>query len=458
MARFPVRTVSVALICLVFPALAHSQGPLPGYYFDPATELGFAECRLAFDGGSHQKLPFFPVINRAYRVPLGLGDYEHDLEIRGQLVFIGDGVVEDERDSYSGRRGDYSTGGLDVAGKVVVFCYDCPAPGTARAIPLETRLEWAESRRAAAAVLFSLEKSTPLVAVNVGDTSGIPAITISRDSVPIFFTSSGEDGQSILETWMETGSTPFSRELITKLELRIRGGFETVQSPHFVYRFADGIKDQPTKEEIVTLGEKALALIFETLPKHENQVWKTRVNTFFPDFDSKVFFTAHWGRGLANDKGSFVVLGSNVPDYDLVVHETTHLYTAQFWSKTTSSFMDEGVATFLEAQSVQPERNHQAVLDFMKDGTMVPLAQLVEHQIGEPGHKTEVGYPASGSLVGYLIQRYGFEALRNAYVLEARTAEQKADEPSWTQAFGQPLAELEQDWLQWLQTQNHERE
>ena len=116
-------------------------------------------------------------VNRAYRVPLGLGDYELDLEIRGQLVFIGDGVVEDERDSYSGRRGDYSFGGLDVAGKVVVFCYDCPAPGTARAIPLETRLEWAESRRAAAAVLFSLEQSTPLVAANVGDTSGIPAAT-----------------------------------------------------------------------------------------------------------------------------------------------------------------------------------------------------------------------------------------------------------------------------------------
>jgi hypothetical protein len=209
---------------------------------------------------------------------------------------------------------------------------------------------------------------------------------------------------------------------------------------------------------MVKLGEKALALIFETLPKHENQVWRTRVNTFFPDFDSKVFFTAHWGRGLANEKGSFIVLGSSVPEYDLVVHETTHLYTAQFWSKTTSSFMDEGVATFLEAQSVQPERNHQKVLGFIDEGTMIPLSKLVEHQIGEPGHKTDVGYPAAGSFVGYLTQRYDLDALRKAYVLEARTAEEKANEPTWPQAFGKHLAELEQDWLQWLQTENRQRE
>ena len=120
--------------------------------------------------------------------------------------------------------------------------------------------------------------------------------------------------------------------------------------------------------------------------------------------------------------------------------------------------MDEGVATFVEAQSVEPERNHHAVLGFINEGTMIPLSQLVEHQIGEPGHKTEVGYPASGSFVGYLIQRYGLDALRNAYVLEARTAEEKAHEPTWPRAFGKPLAELERDWLKWLQTQNHQRE
>ena len=70
-----------------------------------------------------------PVIKgRFHRSPSGTNKYQKDIKFNGPIVFIGNGIVkENSWNSYIGRRRpDYSIGDIDVTGKIVMFCYDCP--------------------------------------------------------------------------------------------------------------------------------------------------------------------------------------------------------------------------------------------------------------------------------------------------------------------------------------------
>ena len=127
-----------------------AQGPRVSYYYQPATELSFASCYLYLQGGSRQKIPFMPVVSRNFpRAPLGIGDYNKDIEVDAPIVFIGNGIVkENVWNSYIGRRNDYTYGEIDVSGKAVMFCYDFPDAIESKlkdAIPLEKRISEAAS-------------------------------------------------------------------------------------------------------------------------------------------------------------------------------------------------------------------------------------------------------------------------------------------------------------------------
>jgi hypothetical protein len=75
---------------------------------------------------------------------------------------------------------------------------------------------------------------------------------------------------------------------------------------------------------------------------------------------------------------------------------------------------------------------------------------MVEFEIGMPGPETEVGYPAAGSFVAFLIETYGLESFKEAFVLEARPVEQKERRSSWLSVYQKGLGILESEWLAWL--------
>ncbi len=446
----------LALLICTFGAQSESaaQGPLPEYYYAPETELGFATCWIKFTGGSRSKIPFLAVVDRSLRTPLGIGDYERDLQLQGRVVFIGDGVVlDDDRNCYDGRRADYSVGAIDVTGQAVLLCLDCSKTDDAPP-PLGQRLAWAVERGAVAAAVFSVERDTPTLTVDTVSfpgASNIPAVTITKDSALRLLASAGENGRALINEWEETGDPPFSRELISTLELSLQGRFDIYKSPRFSYRFLKEALSPQQVEEMSTYSEQALTFISELLPVSDDRVWPAAVTTFFPDFDSKVFYTLHWGMGLSTDAGTFMVWGSGIPSYDLIVHETAHLYTSIFWSQHSSSFLHEGLAMYAQAQAVDPDQDHREIAGLLKAMSMLPLAEIVDHQIGMPGKKTDIGYPASGSFVGFLTDRYGQEKVREAYVLEGRTDDKRNRQTTWSLVFGKTLAELEHEWLEWLQ-------
>jgi hypothetical protein len=54
--------------------------------------------------------------------------------------------------------------------------------------------------------------------------------------------------------------------------------------------------------------------------------------------------------------------------------------------------------------------------------------------------RTEVGYPAAGSFVSYLVATYGLDRVKTLY--------RRPD--AWTEAFGKALPDLDRDWREWL--------
>jgi hypothetical protein len=453
--RMVVVVFTVAVSIFLFHDLC-AQGPMVPYYYNTATRLSWAECYIYQDGGSKQKIPFLPVISRNFqRAPLGTDNYSQDIRVKGPIVFIGNGIVSgDGYSCYVGRRRNYTPGEIDVAGKFVLFCTDFPDSISKRnGVPLENRIIQAASREAAGIVLFSYTSEYPFLYAHFKDASeipNIPVITVTKQSAVSILLSAGEDANSLLIEWEETGNPPMSRELISKLELKMDGNFNQLETDHFLFRFRGETIPKDEMRALVETNEKAVKFIFDYFKTLESPEWEKKLNVYFRDYDSKLFYTHHWGGGLACDEGVFMVHLGGVPNFGIAVHENTHIYTYLNWSGESTSFLSEGIAKHVEAMATDRDKNHRATVDFLKREELFPLEELLTHNIGMSGAKTTVGYPASGSFSGFLIDNYGMRQFKEAYILEGRPEEEKKGEDTWIRAFGKSVQDLEKEWLTWL--------
>ena len=443
------------LACLGQPSW--SQGPLLPYFYNPATDLSWAECHIYQQGGSSRKVPFLPVVSTGiHRAPLGISDYSREVLVDGPLVFIGDGAYnEGSRDSYTGRRLEYTVGNLDVAGKVVLFSADSPDSGAEETEPTDSlamRISEAESRGAAAVVLFSHRKDYPFLAAafeKESDIPSIPAISITRESAVGMLLSSGLDGAEIFQQWSQSGQPPQSAELITSLRLAMRGKFDKLETDNFLLRYREEVISGEEIKEVARAHERGLAFLFDLLEEDQNLHWQKLSSVYFRGYDSKLFYTRHWGDALASDEGVFIAHTGGVPSYGLVVHELAHIFVALNWGES-SSFMDEGLGKYTEAMATDQEGNHRQTREFSQQGRLYPLEKMVEFEIGMPGPETEVGYPAAGSFVAFLIETYGLDSFKKAFLLEARPLEDKKKESTWMSVYQKGLGTLESEWLGWL--------
>jgi uncharacterized protein YneR len=262
--------------------------------------------------------------------------------------------------------------------------------------------------------------------------------------------SAGEDAEAFFKEWRDSGRPPGSRELISRVELYIKGNFEKVETPNFLLRFRKEEVPQKEMEQAARVNERAVKFLLGLLKEDKTFMWKKSLSVYFGGYDSKLFYAHHWGRGLADLEGTFMVHDGAVPDYGLAVHENTHILAQQCWTEHTSSFMSEGFAMYTEAAATDKDKNNKQVIGFLKEGKLFPLQQMVTFIIGAGGLRTMVGYPASGSFVGFFIERYGLKAFKEAYLLEGRSLGEKEKKSTWEQVCGKSLRELEQEWLSWI--------
>lgn len=177
--------------------------------------------------------------------------------------------------------------------------------------------------------------------------------------------------------------------------------------------------------------------------------WHKSFVAYFRGFDSKVFYTHHWGVGLSADAGSFMVVDSTTPTFPIAVHENTHTLLGVNWGHT-SSFINEGFAQYAEAAATRPDTNHAESLAFLRTSRLPPLRALVTLEMGT-SPLSDVAYPAAGSFVGYLIATYGLAATRTAWQLEGRPDSVRVRSNTWTRAFGRDLRTLDLEWRRWLE-------
>jgi hypothetical protein len=425
---------------------AWAQGPKTSYYYNPATELSWAQCYLYQQGGSRQKIQFLPVINNSSRAPSGTNKYSKDIDVNGPIVFIGNGIVKENIcDSYVGYRTDYTYADIDVTGKIVMFCYDFPdsiMEQLKEDVPLTSCISEAASRKASAVILFSYKEEYPFLMADIPD---IPVISITRNSAINILASAGRDGESIFKEWEESGKPPKSEELISKIELKIQGHFDKVETENFMFRFRKALISEKEMEEIIQVNEKSVRFLLDCF-KDEQLTWEKVFIVYFRDYDAKLFYTHHWGKGLACDVGIFIVHEGGVPNFGLAVHENTHQLIGSNWSGSTS-FMIEGVAMYAEALATDKDKNHLKTVQFLKENKLFPLKEMLTFSIGMPGLETEVAYPASGSFVDFLIKSYGLKTFKSIYRNERK------EEDSWQTIFGKSLSDLEEEWLDWLAKQ-----
>lgn len=435
-----------------------AQGPSPAYYYNPAAEIPWARCSVYQEGGSRLKIPFLPVVSVNYRrAPLGINNYSKDVCVEGPVVFIGNGIFKEKVwNSYRGKRRNYTTGDIDAAGKAVVFCYDFPdkiAEQLKKEIPLTERISEAASRNAAAVLIFSHRDQSPFLTASYTKESeipDIPVISITRKSFhDIFLSDFDVDAESILKKWEETGQPPEAVELSAKLHLEIEGAFEKAETDNFLIRFRSGVFSKEEMEKTVDINEKSLRFLFECFAEDKELAWNRLLTVYFRGFDSKVFYTHHMGWGLASEEGTFVIFKGGVPDFGLAVHENTHILTRLNWGDS-SSFVNEGLGKYTEALATDKDKNHRSVINFLKDSQLFPLKEMIDFSIGSSGLKTLVGYPASGSFFGFLIETYGLKPVKDVTRLEGRPSPERERTDSWQKAFGKSISELEKEWLYWL--------
>ncbi len=434
-----------AVIFFVFIPVSklHAQGPKLSYLYHPNTQLSWASCYVYLDGGSRQKIPFLPMINYK-RAPCGIEKYMRDINVKGPIVFIGNGIAkEGEYDCY---------GDIDVNSKIVMFCYDFPDSIHAELegeISKEHRIDDAVSRGAAAIVLFSYEEEYPFLYyldTEIENIPEIPIIAIQRNAAVSILASAGIVAEDIFREWRETGSVK-SEELICKLDLRIDGNFDRTETENFLFVFRKELISSKDMRKLEGVNERSVKFILD-LFKSEQLGWDKAFTGYFRDYDSKLFYTHHWGKGLSSSSGIFIVYDGSIPDYGLAVHENAHSLINSNWSGTTS-FMNEGIAMYAEAMATEKDRNHQKTIEFLIAGELLPLKRMVAMNIGSD-EGTEVAYPASGSYVGYLIESNHLGNFKDAFQLESRSKEDKEKESTWEKVFGKSLNELEMDWLDWL--------
>jgi hypothetical protein len=178
---------------------------------------------------------------------------------------------------------------------------------------------------------------------------------------------------------------------------------------------------------------------------------------FYPDGTSKTADTHHEGAGMA--KGSYLVEISNDSVRLDPFHEIAHAVSGQLgWAP---AWLNEGFAVHAAeylggdalAQIVSPGTTvDQATCELRRAGNLLPIAELMLlPDIGTEESRPHVSYPQAASFTAFLIHRFGWQALRNAYATLSPMASDGDNETAFVLAFGVSTGEAAGLWMAHLE-------
>lgn len=239
---------------------------------------------------------------------------------------------------------------------------------------------------------------------------------------------------------------PRLERFVQRLRCFFEGRFRRLESPEILLLSRQSALDEAESAELLRVNERSVSFLLD-LFDDSGITWTRTPTVYFRGHDAKVFYTLHWGEAFANATGSYL-LYSGQPDFGLVVHEHTHSLFDRGWGETVS-FLTEGLAMYAQAQATDPMLCHKRTRELRENGVSVPLENLLDHDIGNPGIATDFGYPAAGSFIEFLLQHGGLPKFEKLY-REAQPSPDVDLGNLLVEIYGATVSELEAAWISWL--------
>jgi hypothetical protein len=163
--------------------------------------------------------------------------------------------------------------------------------------------------------------------------------------------------------------------------------------------------------------------------------------------------------GYATDAMVISYLDRNYADgglEEVLVHEAVHMIDQQF-APDRITFLSEGVAVWVAGGHYKQEDLGQRMAALVELGLYVPLAEAIDNFFAT---QHEISYLEAASFVEYLVETYGWTAVRafysNATADDAGTLSRAIDK-NLRIYFSDSLEAIEDDWLEYLSNYPRDR-
>jgi hypothetical protein len=219
--------------------------------------------------------------------------------------------------------------------------------------------------------------------------------------------------------------------------LRTRHGFHwTVEhSRHYAYYFEAGTPAARNFENIKAVLEEDYSQIIELLgAKDPNFV----TNAFIVDSRTRMKqLCGHESNGLSVGNVLLFVYGDSTNA--LGAHEETHILSQLLWGPPRETWLSEGLAVYSD-DKWWGEPLNTVCSRLRSEGKLLPLNTLFDDR-QFAGNSEAVTYPEAGSLVRFLYQHYGTDAVRAIW---------SRGTPEIPRELGKSIYQLEAEWIQSL--------
>jgi hypothetical protein len=205
----------------------------------------------------------------------------------------------------------------------------------------------------------------------------------------------------------------------------------THTSTHFTFRFLPKTYVASDIKRIAQDHERVYADIVKTLKlNYDDPI----TFFFYPSVESLYRATARNAGHAITEAGEVHALWVSKSNHQSLGHEITHVIAARAMGEPAEALLGEGLAVCLDHSGNDP---HAAAAKLLASGDLIPLDQMLGDAWFE--HDAAVVYAESGSLACYLLDKYGPQRLKRAYVASGFKAALK-------DVYKLSLAALEKAW------------
>ncbi len=441
------------LILQLHAADSYGQAPENSFYHNETTILPYASFLVTLPDGEVTTVPFTPIL--IVNSPAGTEFYSKDIDIRGRLVFAGNGIVAP--DAQLNSYGDYN-----LQGQIPIIVYNVPDDYKTRygvKSDLHIRIQEAVTRGASAVIVFGIPGNpgwnSPLITLpNTEPSIDVPVISISYDNAISLLNKLGLNIKS-LEDSRDYVLSLNPIELPCIARITINSKLSQAVSSKFSLSYLPGILTEEMMKEYLSNKERAFNLVSQYLDMHIENV-NTSEEIFFPDLTSMKYFTGIEDYSPEGFGKVFMVFRAYKPNsYPLVygfgdiVHEMTYHLLADSWKNSHPALM-EGLGVMLKdvVNSDETSLLDKRAADLLKQDKMVPVIEILTNDSLNFFNFTPDASTELGSFIRYIYNAFGrakFKRLYDKYKTESEAIDRVR---YFIDVYFKEYRSLEYEWLE----------